>query len=88
MQPLYEEFQLRFRSIEFVHCMPDHLNEPRYLDVVRMNWLVFDDLMIEAKCDQRIADLFTRGSQRLAKKVVNNRLTVMLLQSMMVMNYL
>ena len=42
--------------------IPDHLNDQHYIDVSKRNVLVFDDLMTEAKCDQRIADLFTKGS--------------------------
>ena len=32
---------------------------------------MFDDLMTEAKCDQRIADLFTKGSHHRNISVVN-----------------
>ena len=46
-QPLYEQLQKRIPYIEFVHVIPD---------------IILDDLMTEAKCDQRIADLFTKGS--------------------------
>ena len=42
--------------------IPDHLNDQHYINVGKRNLLVFDDLMTEAKCDQRIADLFTKGS--------------------------
>ena len=42
--------------------IPDHLNDQHYIDASKRNVLVFDDLMTEAKCDQRIADLFTKGS--------------------------
>ena len=42
--------------------IPDHLNDQHYIDVSKRNVLVFDDLMTEAKCDQRIADLFIKGS--------------------------
>ena len=38
------------------------VNDQHYIDVSKRNILVFDDLMTEAKCDQRIADLFTKGS--------------------------
>ena len=49
-------------GIEFVNGIPDHLNGQHYIEVSKRNVLVFDDLMTEAKCDQRIADLFTKGS--------------------------
>ena len=48
--------------IEFVNGIPDHLNDQHYINVGKRNVLMFDDLMTEAKCDQRIADLFTKGS--------------------------
>ena len=48
--------------IEFVNGIPDNLNDQHYIDVSKRNILVFDDMMTEAKCDQRIADLFTKGS--------------------------
>ena len=34
----------------------------RFYKTDQRNLIVFDDLMSEAKCDQRIADLFTKGS--------------------------
>ena len=61
-QPLYDNIRKRIPRIEFVNGIPDHLNDQHYIDVSKRNVLVFDDLMTEAKCDQRIADLFTKGS--------------------------
>ena len=61
-QPLYDNIRKRIPRIEFVNGIPDHLNNQHYIDVSKRNVLVFDDLMTEAKCDQRIADLFTKGS--------------------------
>ena len=61
-QPLYDNIRKRIPRIEFVNGIPDHLNDQNYIDVSKRNVLVFDDLMTEAKCDQRIADLFTKGS--------------------------
>ena len=61
-QPLYDNITKRIPRIEFVNGIPDHLNDQHYIDVSKRNILVFDDLMTEAKCDQRIADLFTKGS--------------------------
>ena len=61
-QTMYKELEKRFPFIEFVHGIPDYINQPRYLDITKRNLIVLDDLMTEAKCDQRIADLFTRGS--------------------------
>ena len=61
-QPLYDSIRRKIPRIEFVNGIPGHLNNQLYIDVSKRNVLVFDDLMTEAKCDQRIADLFTKGS--------------------------
>ena len=61
-QPLYDNIRKRIPRIEFVNGTPDHLNDQYYINVGKRNLLVFDDLMTEAKCDQRIAELFTKGS--------------------------
>ena len=61
-QPLYDNIRKKIPRIEFVNGIPDHLNDQHYIDVRKRNILVFDYLMTEAKCDQRIADLFTKGS--------------------------
>ena len=42
--------------------IPDYLNDQHYVNMGIRYILVFDDLMTNAKCDQRIADLFTKGS--------------------------
>ena len=61
-QPLYEDLQKRIPWIEFVHGIPDYLNSPQFINPGKRNLIIFDDLMTEAKCDQKIADLFTKGS--------------------------
>ena len=61
-QPLYEQLQKRIPYIEFVHGIPDHLQNPQFINAGTRNLIILDDLMTEAKCDQRIADLFTKGS--------------------------
>ena len=61
-QPLYEQLQKRIPYIEFVHGIPDHLHSPQFINAGTRNLIILDDLMTEAKCDQRIADLFTKGS--------------------------
>ena len=45
-----------------VHGIPDYLNSPQFINPGKQNLIIFDDLMTEVKCDQRIADLFTKGS--------------------------
>ena len=61
-QPLYDELQRRIPWIEFVHGIPDYLSSSEDINAGKKNLMVFDDLMTEAKCDQRIGDLFTKGS--------------------------
>ena len=61
-QPMYEEMRKRMSNIEFIKGIPHQLSEETFLDTDQRNLIVFDDLMSEAKCDQRIADLFTKGS--------------------------
>ena len=61
-QPLYEELKRTLPFIEFVNGIPDLLNDSQYIKASQRNIIIFDDLMSEAKCDQRIADLFTKGS--------------------------
>ena len=45
-----------------MHGIPDYLNSPQFINPGKWNLIIFDDLMTEAKCYQRIADLFTKGS--------------------------
>ena len=61
-QPLYEDLQKSIPWIEFVYGIPDYLNSPHFINPGKQNLIIFDDLMAEAKCDQRIADFFTKGS--------------------------
>ena len=49
-------------NIKFIKGTPHQLSEETFLDTDQRILIVFDDLMSEAKCDQRIADLFTKGS--------------------------
>ena len=45
-----------------MHGIPDHLHSHQFINAGTQNLIILDDLMTEAKCDQRIADLFTKGS--------------------------
>ena len=45
-----------------MHGIPDYLNSTQFINPGKRNLIIFDDLMTEAKCDQRMADLFTKGS--------------------------
>ena len=61
-QPLYEELQKRIPYKEFVHGIPDYLQNPQFINAATRNLIILDDLMTDEKCDQRIANLFTKGS--------------------------
>ena len=61
-QPLYEDLQKRISCMEFIRGIPDYLNNSQLIDPSKRNLIIFYDLKTEAKCDQRIADLFTKGS--------------------------
>lgn len=69
-QPLYDEIQYIILCIEFEHGIPDNLNSFEYINANKRNLLVFDELMTEAKCDQRIADLFTKSSHHRSISIV------------------
>ena len=45
-----------------IRGIPDYLDNAQFMDPSKRNLIIFDDLMTKAKCDQRIADLFTKGS--------------------------
>ena len=49
-------------TIEFVEGIPESLENDSYLDVNKRNLIVIDDQMIEAGKDNRIVNLFTKGS--------------------------
>ena len=49
-------------TIEFVKGIPTALEQDAYLDHNKRNLIVIDDQMIEAERDNRIVNLFTKGS--------------------------
>ena len=49
----------------------DYLDDQQYINVSKRNILVFNDLMTKAKCDQSIADLFTKGSHHRKISIVH-----------------
>ena len=61
-QPLWKVLQKRIPCIEFICGIPEYVNNSQFIDLEKRNLIVFDDLMTEAKGDQRIADLFTNGN--------------------------
>ena len=56
------EMRKRMSNIEFIKGIAHQLSEETFLDTDKRNLIVFDVMMSEAKCDQRIADLFSKGS--------------------------
>ena len=61
-QPAYMEMLITIPNIEFVKGIPTALEQDAYLDVNKRNLIVIDDQMIEAGKDNRIVNLFTKGS--------------------------
>ena len=61
-QPAYTQLLMMIPTIEFVKGIPESLEDDSYLDVNKRNLIVIDDQMIEAGKDNRIVNLFTRGS--------------------------
>ena len=61
-QPVYMEMLVTIPNIEFVKGIPTALEQDAYFSVNKRNLIVFDDQMIDAGKDNRIVNLFTRGS--------------------------
>ena len=61
-QPAYMEMLVTIPNIEFVKGIPTALEQDAYFSLNKRNLIVFDDQMIDAGKDQRIVNLFTRGS--------------------------
>ena len=56
------EMLVTIPNIEFVKGIPTALEQDAYFSVNKRSLIVFDDQMIDAGKDQRIVNLFTRGS--------------------------
>ena len=61
-QPAYTQLLMIIPTIEFVKGIPESLENDSYLDVNIRNLIVIDDQMTEAGKDNRIVNLFTKGS--------------------------
>ncbi|KAK3717698.1 hypothetical protein QZH41_001101 [Actinostola sp. cb2023] len=61
-QPAYEQLQQTLPGIDFVKGIPHDLDEDSYFDPKVNNLIVIDDQMAETSNDQRILNLFTKGS--------------------------
>ena len=61
-QPAYTQLLMMIPAIEFVKGIPESLENDSYLDVNIRNLIVIDDQMIEAGKDNRIMNLFRKGS--------------------------
>ena len=69
-QPLYQDLQKRILCIEFILGFPEYLDNSQFIDPSKRNLIIFYALMTEAKCDQRIADPFTKGSHHRNTSIV------------------
>ena len=61
-QPAYTQLLMMIPTTEFVKGIPESLENDSYLDVNKRNMIVIDDQMTEAGKDNRIVNLFTKGS--------------------------
>ena len=61
-QPAYMEMLVTIPNIEFVKGIPTALEQDAYFSVNKRNLIVIDDQMIEVGKDNRIVNLFTKGS--------------------------
>ena len=61
-QPLYDNVKKHLPGVEFVKGIPDFIEHDTYLDTSVRNCIILDDLMGDAKKDERVANLFTKGS--------------------------
>ena len=61
-QNAYTQLLMMIPTIEFVKEIPESLENDSYLDVNIRNLIVIDDQMMEAGKDNRIVNLFTKGS--------------------------
>ena len=69
-QPAYTQLLMMIPTIEFVKGIPESLENDSYLDVNKRNLIVIDDQMIEAGKDNRIVNLFTKGSHHRNQSVI------------------
>ncbi|KAL9980667.1 hypothetical protein ACROYT_G009280 [Oculina patagonica] len=69
-QPAYRELLLTIPGIEFIKGIPSTLEQDSFFDVNIRNLIVIDDQMIEAGSDNRIVNLFTKGSHHRNLSVV------------------
>ena len=69
-QNAYTQLLMTIPTIEFVKGIPESLENDSYLDVNKRNLIVIDDQMIEAGKDNRIVNLFTKGSHHRNLSVV------------------
>ena len=61
-QLAYTQLLLAIPRIEFIKGIPESLEQDSFFDINIRNLIVIDDQMIEAGSDNRIVNLFTKGS--------------------------
>ncbi len=69
-QSTYDRMKADIPQLEFVKGIPSNIEYTSFVDSNRCNLIVFDDLMSNTKCDQRVADLFTKGAHHRNLSVV------------------
>ena len=69
-QNAYTLLVMMIPTIEFVKGIPESLENDSSLDVNIRNLIVIDDQMIEAGKDNRIVNLFTKGSHHRNRSVI------------------
>ena len=69
-QNAYTQLLMMIPTIVFVKGIPESLENDTYLDVNIRNLIVIDDQMLEAGKDNRIVNLFTKGSHHRNLSVV------------------
>ena len=67
------EMLVTIPNIEFVKGIPPALEQDSYFHVNKQNLIFFDDQMIDAGKDQRIVNLFSRGSHHRNLSVTGKR---------------
>ena len=69
-QPAYKQLLMMIPAVEFVEGIPESLENDSYLDVNKRNLIVIDNQMTEAGKDNRIVNLFTKGSHHRNPRII------------------
>jgi len=69
-QPLYAELMREGHPIELVEGLPDAISEPRFFDKKLRNLCIIDDLHLEKKSSEHVAQLFCNAGRHSNTTVV------------------